>query len=101
MRLTETICAVISQRLLRRKDGSGRVVACEIMRLTKSTQDCILDAAKTDSMKDYIEDGREIYGMQTFDQHLTELYRGGAIDFETAKAAATSPADFERNLRFI
>jgi len=82
-------------------DGSGRVVACEIMRLTKSTQDCILDPARTDTMKDFIEDGRDIYGMQTFDQHLTELYRSGVITLETAKSAATSPSDFERNLRFI
>ena len=101
MRLGETVCAVISQRLLRRADGTGRVVACEIMRLTKSTQDCILDPAKTDTMKDFIEDGKDIYGMQTFDQHLTELYRSGVINLETAKSAATSPSDFERNLKFI
>jgi twitching motility protein PilT len=41
-----------------------------------------------------------MYGMQTFDQHLTELYLNKMIDLETAKGAATSPADFERNLQF-
>jgi twitching motility protein PilT len=90
----------VSQRLLPRADGSGRVVACEIMRQTKSIQECIADSDKTDSMKDFIEKGRELYGMQTFDQHLTELYKGGVIDMETAKSAATSPSDFERNLQF-
>jgi len=100
LRLAETLKAVISQRLLPRADGTGRVVACEIMRQTKSIQDCIADPDKTDSMKDYIEKGKEMYGMQTFDQCLTELYLNKLIDIETAKGAATSPADFERNLQF-
>ena len=99
-RLGETLRAVISQRLLKRADGRGRVVACEIMRQTKSIQECIWDPDKTDSMRDYIEKGREMYGMQSFDQHLSELYRQKIIDLETAKSAATSPADFERNLQF-
>jgi len=38
--------------------------------------------------------------MQTFDQHLMELFQAGVISIETAKSAATSPADFERNLKF-
>jgi len=38
--------------------------------------------------------------MQTFDQHLTDLYRAGTISLETAKSAATSASDFERNLQF-
>jgi twitching motility protein PilT len=100
LRLSENLQAIISQRLLRRADGSGRVVACEIMRQTKSTQECIGDPAKTAMMKEFIEKGRDIYGMQTFDQHLTDLYKQGIIDLDTAKAAATSPADFERNLHF-
>jgi len=41
-----------------------------------------------------------MYGMQTFDQCLTELFLKKLIDMETAKGAATSPADFERNLQF-
>src|SRR5436309_2085075 len=60
LRLAETLKAVISQRLLPRADGSGRVVACEIMRQTKSIQECIADPDKTDEMKDFIEKGREM-----------------------------------------
>jgi twitching motility protein PilT len=101
LRLSENLQAIISQRLLRRADGSGRVVACEIMRQTKSTQECIADSSKTAMMKEFLEKGRDIYGMQTFDQHLTDLYKAGTIDLETAKAAATSAADFERNLHFM
>jgi len=37
----------------------------------------------------------EQYGMQTFDQHLMKLVRDDVMDYETAKAAATSPSDFE------
>jgi twitching motility protein PilT len=100
LRLAETLLAIISQRLVRRADGQARVVACEIMRRTQSIQDCIADPLKTDFMKEYMEKGRELYGMQTFDQHLTDLYTAGIIDVATARAAATSAADFERNLVF-
>ncbi len=100
MRLSETLQSVISQRLLPKADGTGRVVACEIMRQTKSIQECIEDPSKTDTMKDFMEKGRDLYGMQTFDQHLTELYRTDIITLDVAKHAATSPADFERNLQF-
>jgi twitching motility protein PilT len=100
LRLSETLLAVISQRLLPRADGTGRVVACEIMRQTLSIQECIADSAKTAMVKEFIEKGREIYGMQTFDQNLTELYSKKIITLDTARSAATSPADFERNMQF-
>jgi twitching motility protein PilT len=100
LRLAETLLGVVSQRLLQKSDGSGRVAACEIMRRTTTIQECIADPDKIHMMKEYIEKGREHYGMQTFDQHLTDLYRAGAITLETAKAAATSASDFERNLQF-
>jgi twitching motility protein PilT len=100
LRLAETLLAIISQRLIRRADGTGRVVACEIMRRTQSIQECIADPFKTDTMKDYLEKGRELYGMQTFDQHLTDLYNAGIVDLVSARAAATSASDFERNLVF-
>ena len=100
LRLSETLIGVISQRLLQKADKSGRVVACEIMRQTQTIQECIAEPEKTMMIKEYIEKGREMYQMQTFDQHLTELYREGLITLETAKAAATSASDFERNLSF-
>ena len=100
LRLSETLLALLSQRLVERADSRGRVVACEIMRRTKTIQECIEDPEKIHMIKEYIEKGREMYGMQTFDQHLTDLYKLGIIALETAKAAATSPSDFERNLNF-
>jgi twitching motility protein PilT len=100
MRLAETLLSIISQRLVVRADHSGRVVACEIMRRTQTIQECIEDTEKIHMIKEYIEKGREMYGMQTFDQHLTDLYKAEVISLETAIAAATSPSDFERNLNF-
>ncbi len=99
-RLSETMQAIISQRLIQRADGTGRIAACEIMRQTQTIQECIAEPSKTFMLKEYIEKGREFYRMQTFDQHLTDLYHAGTITLEVAKAAATSAADFERNLHF-
>lgn len=100
LRLSESLKAVISQRLLPRADGQGRVVAVEVMRNTATIAECIADAEKTAEIRDHVSQGRVQYGMQTFDQHLMELFQREAITLEVAKSAATSPADFERNLQF-
>ncbi len=100
VRLADAMKAVISQRLLPRIDGSGRVAVVEIMRNTLTIKDCIENPEKTDAIKDYMKSGRDQYGMQTFDQHLMDLYNQGVIDLEKAKAAATSASDFERNVVF-
>jgi twitching motility protein PilT len=98
-RLSESLTAVVSQRLLRRKDNTGRVAVVEVMRNTLTIRDCVENPDKTATMRDYIAAGRDQYGMQTFDQHITDLYTQEIIDFETAKAAATSPGDFELSVR--
>jgi twitching motility protein PilT len=100
LRLAETTRAVISQRLIRRRDKQGRIAVVEVMRNTLSIQDCIENPDKTGGIKEHIANGQDPHGMQTFDQHLTHLYRAGILDLEAAKAAATSAADFERNLQF-
>ncbi|MEW6600225.1 MAG: PilT/PilU family type 4a pilus ATPase [Nitrospirota bacterium] len=100
LRMADALKAVISQRLLRRKDSSGRVAAVEIMRNTLTIKDCIENPEKTDFIKDYMKQGKDQYGMQTFDQHLMELFNQDIIDLETAKAAATSASDFQRNVLF-
>jgi twitching motility protein PilT len=100
LRLAENLRGVVSQRLLARRDGKGRVVAAEIMVATKTVQEYLKDSARTSELKDVIEKGSDQYGMQSFDQHLTRLYRSGAISLDVAKAAASNPADFERALNF-
>ena len=99
-RLAESLKAIVSQRLLPRADGRGQALAMEIMVQTKTIQEYIIDPSRTTGIKDVIEKGRTTYGMQSFDQHLTVLYRQGLITIETARAAASNPADFERALNF-
>ena len=100
LRLAEALRAVVSQRLLRRKDNAGRVVVVEILRNTLAIKECIENPEKSGHLREFIQSGRDQYGMQTFDQHLTELYTTGIIDLAVARSAATSAADFERNLNF-
>jgi twitching motility protein PilT len=100
MRLAESLHSVVSQRLLPRANGEGRVVACEVMIVTPTIRDLIIDN-RVAEIRDYISDGHVQYGMQTFDQHLTQLVNDGEITFEVALAAATRPADFELNFRTL
>jgi twitching motility protein PilT len=101
VRLAETLVSVISQRLLPRKDGKGRVAAVEIMVVTSTIRDAIRDPERVDEIFDFIAQGREQYGSQTFDQHLMELVAADVVDYEIAKAAANNPSDFELKMRML
>jgi twitching motility protein PilT len=101
IRLAESLQGVISQRLLPTKDGKGRVVAAEVMVVTGTIRDAILDSEKTEEIFDLIAEGREQYGSQTFDQHLMDLVRHDWVDFEVARAAANNPGDFELKMRTL
>jgi twitching motility protein PilT len=101
VRLSENLVAVISQRLLPRKDGAGLVVAAEIMIVTATIRDAILDKDKVSEIPDFMAEGREQYGSQTFDQHLMQLVADDMVSYEVAKAAATNPGDFELKMRTL
>ena len=98
-RLADSLHAVISQRLLTRVDEDGRCPALEIMVNTPAIRDLIRDRSRVGEIKDHIADGRDEYGMQTFDQHLIDLVEGNVVTFESAKSAASNPADFESKLK--
>ena len=100
LRLADNLKGVVSQRLLPRIDRKGRVVAAEIMVSTKTVQEFIKDPLKSGELKDLIERSRDQYGMQSFDQHLTDLYRRGIIALDVARAAASNPSDFDRAMNF-
>ena len=51
-------------------------------------------------ISDYLAKNRDVYGTQSFDQHLAELYRNGQVAHDVAKAASSNPSDFERALSF-
>jgi twitching motility protein PilT len=76
------------------------VVAVELMKVTGSVEEAIKNPEDTAMLKDFIERGREQYGMISFDQSLTDLYKGELITFDMAKRNATSPGDFERALHY-
>lgn len=101
LRLSESLAAVVSQRLLPRADGRGRVVAAEVMIVTQTIRELIRDAGRMNEIRDYIAEGREQYGMQTFDQHLADLVSSGEVTFEVAMAAATRPSDFQLQVRTL
>jgi twitching motility protein PilT len=100
IRIAESLNAVISQRLLPRKDGNGRVVAAEVMVVTPAIRDLILEA-RIGEIRDFIAQGREQYKMQTFDQHLVDLVNSDMVSYEIAKAASTRPADFELQMKVL
>jgi twitching motility protein PilT len=100
IRLSESLQAVISQRLLQRK-GGGRVAAMEIMPVTATIRDCIRDPQRLDEIFDLVEDGKEHYGSQSFDQHLMDLVREDVVDFKLAKAAANNPTDFDLKMNMF
>ena len=100
IRIAESLNAVVSQRLLPRKDGNGRVVAAEVMVVTAAIRDLILDA-RIGEIRDFIAEGRETYQMQTFDQHLVDLVNADKVSFDIAKAASTRPADFELQMKML
>ncbi len=99
--MADSLHAVVSQRLLPRKDGHGRAAALEIMLVTGAIRDLIVDPTRTAEIREYIADGREQYGMQTFDQHLMDLVADDHVDFSTAMANASNPSDFELQMKTL
>jgi len=97
--LASTLIAVYSQRLIPRK-GGGKIPVVEIMIMTQSIKEAILEN-RLHEIPQLIEKGRSVYGSQTFDQHLEELYKKGLIDMDTALLYARRPADLELRLKGI
>jgi len=101
VRLSEALQAVVSQRLLPRADGHGRVAAVEILLSTGEVRELIKDAGRTAELHEYIQEARDEYGMQTFDQHLIDLVADEVVTYEAALAATTHPAAFEKQMRAV
>ena len=95
--LANSLRGVISQRLVTSTVG-GRLAAVETLVMTTRLQEFILDPDKTELIAEAIAEG-SYYGMQTFDQHLLQLYSGGEVTLKAAMDAATSPHDFRVAVR--
>jgi len=96
-RLADNIRAIVSLRLLVNKKETGRVPALEVLRNTRSIQECIRDPARTPELTDFIARGRA-EKMQSFDQHLLDLLKANKISVDTALSAASNPTDFQTKL---
>jgi len=90
--LSESLQAVISQTLLKTKDGTSRVAAHEIMLGTPAIRNLIREA-KIAQMYSAIQTGSNV-GMQTLDSNLTDLVRRNIISSATARSAAKIPENF-------
>jgi twitching motility protein PilT len=90
--LAGVLRGVISQRLLPRKEGGGRVAAVEVMLNNARISDLIRDQ-KTEEITDAIAEG-QFFDMQTFSQALIELVLAGDVDREVAANASSNRHDF-------
>lgn len=101
LRLAESLSAIISQRLLIRKGGRGRIPAVEILVNNEHISQCIMDEVRTRNIRGILEQQRTIYGCQTFEQHLIELLQADLVDMEAARAAASNLHDFDLKVSML
>jgi twitching motility protein PilT len=97
--LASVLRAVISQRLLPMKEGVGRCVAAEVLIGNPTVREFIEQGRGFKEIVKLIEEGTEQYGMQTFDQALYNLHKGGYITTEVALANASSPRDLKLRIQ--
>ncbi len=90
VRFSEALLAIVSQQLLPRADGRGRVAAVELLVGTPAVRDCLKDPARIVEIRGLMADGFGKSGMQTFQQHVDELADAGLISPETARAVGGS-----------
>ena len=90
--LSESLRAVISQSLLKTKDGMGRVAAHEIMIATPAIRNLIREA-KVAQMYSAIQTGQS-FGMQTLDQNLLDLVKRNVISVDEARSKAANKDNF-------
>lgn len=96
--LAAALRGVVSQRLLLRSDGKGRIPAIEVLVCTGRISECIVNPEDTRQIPSIMAEG-DYYGMQTFDQSLLELLLNDQVSPEDAMLAASSPHDLKLALR--
>jgi twitching motility protein PilT len=94
LQLASVLRACVSQRLVPRADGMGRVPAVEILIANALVRELIEDENRTKEIRDVIARSHTSYGMQTFDQSLMWLWRQNYITYEEALRQSSSPSDF-------
>jgi twitching motility protein PilT len=101
IQLASVLKAAVSQRLMPRADGHGRVPAVEVMVSTAFIRDCIVDKDKTSLIHGAIAAGTSQYGMQTFDQSIFGLYQQGLVTLDEALRWASNIDEFKLRVQGI
>jgi len=101
LQLASVLKAVISQRLMPKADGKGRVPAVEVMISTAFIRDCIVDKEKTHLIPGAISAGTSQYGMQSFDQSIFSLFEQGLVSYEEALRWASNVDEFKLKVQGI
>ncbi len=98
MQIAMALKAVVSQRLIPRKDGNGRVAILEIMMNTPTIRK-LIEEGKTGAMAKAIEDSSSFYNMQSFNQCLFKLVMEGIVDETHALTISQNPNDLKLQLQ--
>ena len=93
-RLSENLRAIVVQKLIPMKTGKKRIVAQEIMIKNSVIRHFILDPSQWGDIPRAMEEGYNLYGSQSFDQHLQQLVEADLIDYEAALPHAVFQEDF-------
>jgi len=94
LQLSAVLRACISQRLVPKADGTGRVPAVEVLIMNALVKELVESPERTKEIRDVIARSYTSYGMQTFDQSLMSLWRRGIITYEEALRQSSAPSDF-------
>jgi len=86
-RLGDALQGIVAQRLLPRSDGQGMALAAEVLISTGSVRETIKRPLGNPTLKELMDGGQSMYGMQTFETHIKALVRDGIIDREVGRAA--------------
>jgi len=101
LQLAGVLRGVVSQRLVPKADGIGRVPAVEVLVSTARVKECIIEKDKTNEINDAISKGYTSYGMQSFDQSLMFLMQENLITYEEALKHCSNPDDFALRVKGI
>jgi twitching motility protein PilT len=96
--LASSLVGIISQRLVPRSDGQGMMAAVEVLVGTSAVKEQLLKAVDLNGLRQLIREGRDTYGMQTFDDAIASLVTSGVISRDTALSYATSKSELELRL---
>lgn len=98
-KLAHNLRAIVTQRLLPRKEGGGRAVACEVLTVTPLAQELIVQPQRIKEIKDLLKGGDKVEGMLHFDEHLLKLVRDDVIAEDIALSNASSATDLALKLK--